>query len=215
MFRQEREYVRSKIDLVVDQTYGVLASHCQTTSRKFSGEYQAMLRDLGEYRAAYRKAKQDLAKAPEPAKLSRQSSRHQRSSSPEKRGHADESPEKSSRTISSEIDATIRSNIFFGKVPKKTMAFEAFTRIHEIELEAIGDPAQRHMALSKKLKNDYAVQSGGVLKSADAAMEDLRAMYFKRIIGMRDAFVTGHSAAPIVATTQAAVEDVLKTALSI
>lgn len=173
-----------------------------------------MLRDLGEYRAAYRKAKLELAKAPDSVKLSRQSSRRERSASPEKRSHADESPAAPNRTMSSEIDSTMQANLFFGKVPKKTMAFEAFTRIHEIELEAIGDPAQRHMALSKKLKSDYAVQSGVVLKSADAAMEDLRAMYFKRIIGMRDAFVTGHGGAPIVATTQAAVDDVLNTTLS-
>jgi hypothetical protein len=31
-----------------------------------------------------------------------------------------------------------------------------------------------------------------VLQAADAALEDLRAMYFKRIIGMRDAYVNGY-----------------------
>lgn len=72
-----------------------------------------------------------------------------------------------------------QDNLFYGKIPKKvsiddfinsfeliiinqtfcsqTMCFETFTRIHEMELESIGDPALRHLALSKKIKTDFAV----------------------------------------------------------
>lgn len=177
-------------------------------NRGFATEYQAMLNDLSEYRAAYQQAKNNLARATEPPRVSRN---NRRDASPEKRTETENIPDKANisdkpiKTISAELGKSIRSNIFFGMVPKKTMAFEKFTRIHRLELEAIGDPAQRHLALSKRLKLDYAAQSGSVLKTADAAMEDLRAMYFKRIIGMRDAFVSGYASsggadAPSVST---------------
>lgn len=192
---QEREYVQAKIDAVLDQNYTGLAAHCLTTNRGFTAEYQTMLKDLSEYRSAYVLAKRELLKTSEPSKMSRHHSRREQSPTAPSR-HIDyesSSPEKSSTPISISLDVTMKSNLFYGKIPKKTMVFETFTRIHGMELEAIGDPAERHLALSKKLKTDYAVQSSGVLKTADAALEDLRSMYFKRIIGMRDAFVNGYN----------------------
>jgi hypothetical protein len=181
---QEKEYVRSKIDSIVDVNYNNLASRCQTAHRGISSEYQAMLRDLGEHREAYRKAREALANTTKPP---RTGSRGRASSRDEI-----EKSESSEKDVAVPITTLSNTNLFFGKVPKKTMAFETFTRIHEMELSAIGDPAQRHLTLSKKIKVDYAAQSAAVLRSADTALEDLRAMYFKRIIGMRDAFVNGY-----------------------
>lgn len=122
-----------------------------------------MLKNLAEYREAYAKAKQVEINSSKPTRSSRARTSSREANleklNEENSSHSEEN--KKEVTVPDVVEIST-SNMFYGKVPRKTIAFETYSRIHEKELEAIGDPTLRHFSLSKKIKSDYAAQSAQV-----------------------------------------------------
>lgn len=175
---EARSSIRHQIDEIIDSNYSEMVSRCATTNRAIMEEYQALFKDLSEYLEAYKK--KNIKNKGSPSK------KVGREKSESKAATNTDTP--SSSFASDGYDAT-KISIFNGKIPAKTLAFDNFSAVHEMELDLIGDPSARHRVMSNKLKKDISLQAEGVIKTSESALEELRSLYFKKLVGDRDKIV--------------------------